>query len=151
MNINESIDEIMLYSHYWNWAPDWHIVREIYEAFPNSYSVLSPFAYSYLEELIRSMTSDYGIEILNKDGTPRRRKVGTKLIDLAIEENKQKSKELLSLLEELKNYFSTSQVTDNGNNRNSVVHGYMHPRFWSDESFEKLIYDIARLSKFAGF
>lgn len=151
MNINESIDEIMLHSHFWNWVPDWQVVKEIYEAFPNSYSVLSPFAYSYLEELIRSTKSEYGIELLNRDGTPRRRKVGIKLINLAIEENKHRSQELLSILEELKNYFSTSKITDNGDNRNSVVHGYMHPRFWSDESFEKLIHDIARFSKFAGF
>ncbi|AKD54166.1 hypothetical protein [Spirosoma radiotolerans] len=151
MDINKYIDEIILHSHFWNWAPDWQVVKEVYEAFPNSYSVLSPFAYSYLEELIRSITSEYGIEILNKDGTPQRRKVGTKLIELAIEENKHKSQELLTLLEELKLYFLTSKITDNGNNRNSVVHGYMHPKFWSDESFEKLIYDIARLSKFAGF
>jgi hypothetical protein len=151
MNISESFEEILQYSHFWNWAPDWQVAKEIYEAFPNSYSVLSPFAYPYLEELIRSITSEYGIEILSEDGTPRRRNVGVKLINLAIEENKHKSQELISLLEELKEYYSISKRTDEGDNRNSVAHGYMHPRFWSQESFEKLIYDIARLSKFGGF
>lgn len=151
MNLSESFEEIMLYSHFWNWTPDWQVAKEIYETFPNSYSVLSPFAFSYLEELIRSTTSEYGMEILNENGTPKIRKVGIKLINLAIEENKHKEEGLISILEELKSYFSISQRTDNGDNRNSVVHGYMHPRFWSDESFEKLIFDIARLSKFAGF
>ena len=40
---------------------------------------------------------------------------------------------------------------DDGDNRNSTVHGYIHPRFWSQESFEKLIIDISKISKFSGF
>ncbi|GAA4454238.1 hypothetical protein GCM10023189_20440 [Nibrella saemangeumensis] len=151
MTINDSFEEIMQYAHFWNWVPDWQVVKEIYNAHPESYSVFTPFAYSYLEELIRSMTSEYGVEILDKDGLPSVRKVGTRLINLAIEENKNKSTELIALLEELKVYFSTSKRTNFGDNRNSVAHGYMHPRFWSKDSFEKLILDIARLSKFSGF
>ncbi|MBK7428269.1 MAG: hypothetical protein IPI60_15250 [Saprospiraceae bacterium] len=151
MNVSESFDEIIQYSHFWNWAPDWQVVKEIYEIFPESYSVLSPFAFSYLEELIRSITSEYGRDIYDDNGAPKKRRVGIRLLHLAIDENKQKSHELISLLEELKRYFSTSRSTDVGDNRNSVLHGYMHPRFWSAESFEKLIFDISRLSKFSGF
>ena len=62
------------------------------------------------------------------------------------------SLELLSeCINEIKKYFNNSSIFDNGNNRNSVDHGYMHPRFWEKESFEALIHDIARISKFSGF
>ncbi|WP_113926214.1 hypothetical protein [Cognataquiflexum aquatile] len=151
MNIPELFEEIIQYSHFWNWSPDWQVAKDIYTSFPNSYSVLTPFAYSYLEELIRTTTSEYGIEILREDGTPKKRKVGVNLINLALEENKDKSQEFLSLLEELKGYFSFSTKFDSDDNRNSVLHGYMHSRFWSDKSFEKLLSDIARMSKFANF
>lgn len=151
MDISDAFEEIMQHAHFWNWVPDWQLVKEIYEAFPNSFSVLTPFAYTYLEELIRSTTSEYGSEIYDENRKAKKRKVGTKLIDLAIEENKIKNPEYILLLEELKAYFSSSKRTDKGDNRNSVAHGYMHPRFWSDESFEKLIIDIAKLSKHAGF
>ncbi len=57
-SISESFDEIILHSHFWNWSPDWHVVQEVYETFPNSNSILTPFAYSYLEALIRSNTSE---------------------------------------------------------------------------------------------
>ncbi|WP_417609558.1 hypothetical protein [Owenweeksia hongkongensis] len=151
MNISESFEEIFSYSHFWNWSPDWVVAQKVYEAFPESCSVLSPFAYSYLEELIRSTTSEYGMDFQDERGRPKRRKVGIKLIQLAIDENKPNSSEFVSILEEIKIYFSLSQSTDEGDNRNSVAHGYMHPRFWKKESFEKLIDDIARLSKYAGF
>lgn len=151
MNISDSFDEILNYSHFGNWAPDWGVVKEVYKAFPESYSILSPFAYSYLEEMIRSTTSEYGIELLDENGKPKKRKVGIGLIKLAIKENKPNSQEFVIILEEIKSYFFLSQSTDEGDNRNSVVHGYMHPRFWNKESFEKLIYDITRLSKYAGF
>lgn len=151
INISESFEEIMNYSHFWNWAPDWQIVKEIYDQYPNSYSVLSPFAYSYLEELVRSTTSEYGRVLLDENEKSKMRSVGIKLIKLAIKENKPLSSDFVNLLEEIKGYFVLSKSTDEGNNRNSVAHGYMHPRFWNQESFEKLIYDIARLSKYAGF
>jgi len=151
MSISESFDEIIQNSHFRNWAPDWQILREVYETYPNAYAVLTPFAYSYLEELIRSMTSEYGIEVFDESGNPRKRKVGTKLLKMAIRENKDKSENLICILEDLRKYFVGSKRTDSGDNRNSVVHGFMHPRFCSNESFESLIYDIARLSKFSGF
>jgi len=152
MELNEAFDEIYNHTHMWNWGPDWEVVRKVYLAFPNSYSVLTPFAYSYLEELIRSTTSEYGSELVNTDGTLKKyRKVGTKLIDLAIEENRVSKPEFVKILPEIKSYFSQSEPTDIGDNRNTVAHGYMHPRFWDQESFEKLIFDIAKLSKYAGF
>ena len=132
MNASDSIEEIIQYAHYWNWGPDWQLAKEIYHSYPNSYSILTPFAYSYLEELIRSLTSEYGIELLDTNGNPKKRKLGRRLI-------------------ELKAYFIPSTRDNQGDNRHSVAHGYMHPRFWSHESFEKLIQDTARLSKFAGF
>ena len=74
MNIKNDFQEILDYAHYWNWAPDWLIVKEIYEKIPESYSVLTPFAYAYLEELIRSTTSEYGRELLDEKGNQKRRK-----------------------------------------------------------------------------
>jgi hypothetical protein len=150
-SISESFDEIILHSHMWSWGPDWLVVQDVYEAFPNSFSVLTPFAYSYLEELIRSNTSEYGVEIYNEKGDAKKRNVGIDVIKLAIKENKQKSPEFVSLLNEVKRYYYNSTRSDEGDNRHSVAHGYMHPKFWSKESFEKLIKDIARLSKFANF
>lgn len=152
MELNEAFDEIYNYTHMWNWGPDWEILRRVYEAFPNSYSVLTPFAYSYLEELIRSTTSEYGRELIDENGNfKKNRKVGISLIDLAIDENKLTKPEVVEILPEIKFYFSRAESTDVGDNRNSVVHGFMHPRFWDQESFEKLIFDIARLSKYSGF
>lgn len=135
----------------WNWGPDWDVAQDVYKAFPNSFSILTPFAYSYLEELIRSNTSEYGVEIYDEKGKPKQRETGIRLINLAIAENKQNSQEFVSLLEEVKRYYYNSTRSDEGDNGHSVSHGYMHPRFWSKESFEKLINDIARLSKFANF
>lgn len=61
------------------------------------------------------------------------------------------NKEYVNLLEKIKDYYKQSTPLDNGNNRNSVDHGYMHPRFWTKESFETLIHDIAILSKYSKF
>lgn len=72
MRVFQAFDEIMLYAHFRNWVPDWHIAKEIYKHFPNSYSVLLPFAYTYLEELIRSTTSEYGIEIYDENGKSKK-------------------------------------------------------------------------------
>lgn len=49
MDIIKDFQEISDYAHYWNWAPDWLVVKNIYEKIPESYSVLTPFAYAYLE------------------------------------------------------------------------------------------------------
>ncbi len=151
MNISESFEEIIKYAHFWNWAPDWDIAQKVYEAFPMSFSVLLPFAYSYLEELIRSTTSEYGMVLKDANGNPKMRTVGFRLIQLAINENKPNNQEYTSIFEEIKSYFSSSQQTADGDNRHTVAHGFLHPRFWDQESFEKLIGDIARLSKHAGF
>jgi len=151
MSINEDFSKIMERAHYWNWLPDWDIVQSVYKEFPDSYSVLTPFAYAYLEELIRSTTSEYGIELLDSNGNPMRHKVGMALIKLAIEENKDKNKDYVILLEKIKPYFKLSSVKDAGDNRNSVAHGYMHSRFWDKNAFENLIHDIALLSDYAGF
>lgn len=150
MNINDEFKEILDYAHMWNWTPDISLMQEIYNKFDNSYSILTPFAYCYLEELIRSTTSEYGREFLDKDGKPKMRKLGIALIKLAQDENKNNT-EYIKLLDEVKEYYKQSTPLDSGNNRNSVDHGYMHPRFWTQESFEKLIHDIARLSKYSKF
>lgn len=141
----------MNHTHLWNWHPNWDVVQKIYHVFPESYSVLTPFAFSYLEELIRSTTSEYGIQIYDKSGNPKKRKVGMALIKLAIEENKDHNSELVSLLEEMKAYFKLSQPIDRGDNRNSVAHGFMHSRYWERTSFERLIHDISLISKHARF
>ncbi len=152
MELDKAFEEIYNHTHMWNWGPDWEVLRRVYQAYPNSYSILTPFAYSYLEELIRSTTSEYGRELYHSDGVLKKyRKVGTNLIDLAIEENKIRKPEFVKLLLEIRHYFSLSKSTDIGDNRNSVAHGYMHPRFWDQESFEKLILEIAKLSKYGEF
>ena len=74
--MNKDFQEILDYAHYWNWVPEWKFVKEIYQMIPDSYSVLTPFAYSYLEELIRSTTTEYGRELVGERGKPKRRKVG---------------------------------------------------------------------------
>jgi hypothetical protein len=151
MEIDKAFEEIMLYSHFRNWTPDWQVAKEIYQSFPNSYSVLTPFAYSYLEEMIRSTTSEYGKDILYSNGrTKKKRRAGMDLLKLAISEN-QRNQTYIGNLEEIKKYYYNSSNTDEGDNRHSVAHGYMHPRFWSKEAFEGLIFDIARLSKFSNF
>lgn len=37
MNINDDFIEICKYAHMWNWVPDWDIVQQIYETYPDSY------------------------------------------------------------------------------------------------------------------
>lgn len=151
MKLDEDFDEIVNYTHWRNWYADWDILRNIYKAYPDSYSVLIPFAYAYLEELIRSTTSEYGMEVFDESEKPKKRKVGIKLIKLAIEENIKTKPEYAAALEDIKRYFLPSQKSDRGENRNSVVHGYMHSGYWNRESFEKLVHDIALISKYAGF
>lgn len=150
MEINDDFEEIMKYAHFWNWLPDWDLAQKIYNEFPESYSILTPFAYSYLEEIIRSTTSEYGRQIFNKDGKDKNRKTGIDLINMSINENRN-NKEFVTILKEMKKYFIKSKFDDSGNNRNSVDHGYLHSRFWERSSFEKLIHDIARISRFSGF
>ena len=143
--------EILKYSHCCNWRPDWEVAFDVYEKFSQSCSVLTPFAYSYLEELIRSTTHEYGkIAYDENNNIIQIRKVGFRLIELAIEEN-EANLEYINLLNNAKKYFGKSTEFDHGNNRNSSVHGYMHPRFWTQESFEELIHFIACISKYANF
>ena len=150
MSICEDFQTIWDYAHMWNWGPDWLVVADVYKAFPNAYSVLTPFAYSYLEELIRSRTSEYGVSILDAEGHERRRSVGRKLIQLARRENAD-DEAFLTELDYISKYFDDSSPVDGGGNRNNVAHGYLHPRYWSQEQFEQLISDIARISPCAGF
>ena len=122
MALQEEFNQIIDYAHFWNWAPDWGEVQRIYEKFPDSFSVLTPFAYSYLEELI----------------------------SLAIAEN-QNNQEYVKVLEETKKYFKYVKVNNDENGRNRVMHGFVHPRFWSKENFEQLIHHIAVLSPYSKF
>lgn len=147
----DDFETILDYAHFWNWAPDWNVVKDIYSRIPESYSVLTPFAFTYLEEMIRSTTSEYGMPFFDREGKPNNFKRGKKLINLAIAENADK-KEYIVLLDKIKKYFMyVSDDLHNENGRNNVLHGHLHPRFWSKESFEQIIHDIAELSPFAGF
>ena len=148
--IEENFNEILDYAHFWNWAPDWQVVKDIYTRIPESYSVLTPFVYTYLEEIIRTTTSEYGKSLFDRNGQPIKIKVGMALISLAIKEN-QADTEYISLLEETKKYFSHINNIADENGRNKVLHGHLHPRFWSKESFEDLIEHIAKLSKYSKF
>lgn len=84
MNIEDDFEEIENYAHFGRWLPDWSIVEKIYKTYPDSYSVLTPFAYAYIEELIRTLTSEYGLPLQDKNGKEINKKVGIKLINLAI-------------------------------------------------------------------
>lgn len=151
MSVFDDFETILDYAHFWNWAPDWNVVKDIYSRIPESYSVLTPFAFTYLEEMIRSTTSEYGMPFFDREGNPNNFKRGKKLINLAIAENTDK-KEYIVLLHKIKKYFMyVSDDLHNENGRNNVLHGHLHPRFWSKESFEQIIHDIAELSPFAGF
>lgn len=150
MSVFDDIDIIINYAHFWNWVPDWDVVRDIYSRIPESYSVLTPFAYSYLEELIRSTTSEYGLHFIDRNGMKTKFKVGMALIKLAKEENANNPK-YVALLDKVKKYYTYEINLSEENGRNKVVHGHLHPRFWSKEGFEQLIHDIAELSRFSGF
>lgn len=150
MRLNEDFETIIKYSHFWNWAPDLQLLKKIYLKFDNSFSILTPFLYSYLEELVRTLTSDYGRYLTDENGSSMKHLVGYKLIELAIIENIENTR-LISILEQTKKYFNSSSAYDEGNNRNSVQHGYMHSRYWSKKSFEELIHNIAILSEFSRF
>lgn len=105
MNFEQDMDIILQYAHYWNWLPDWIVLQKVYSEFPDAYSILTPFAYSYLEEMIRSTTSEYGIELLDKKENPRRRKLGKGLISLANQENKN-NQEYIKILDKIKHHFN---------------------------------------------
>ena len=150
MSVFDDLDVIWGHSHYWNWSPDWLVVKEVYEKVPAAYSVLMPFAYSYFEEMIRSTTSEYSCPLFDRNGDPVKVKVGMALINMAIEENKENS-EYVALLEKAKKYFKYTENSNDENGRNRVMHGRVHPRFWSQEDFENLIHDIAEMSPFSQF
>jgi len=139
MSVLDDFNEIMDYAHYWNWVPDWNIAKEIYIKFPDSYSILTPFAYTYLEEMIRTTTSEYGIPPFDREGQSNKVRVGMALIALAIDENKENS-EYIKALESIKKHFKYCEVNSEQNGRNRVMHGHIHPRFWSKEAFESLIH-----------
>lgn len=48
-----------------------------------------PFAYSYLKEVIRSTTYEYGREIIDENGNEKTRKTGVDLINMAISQNRE--------------------------------------------------------------
>ena len=151
MSIINDFDTIYDYTHMWNWGPDWIIVKEIYSTFPDSYSVLTPFAYTYLEELIRSTTSEYGVPLLNREGKKNNIKVGIKLVNLAIRENNE-NEPYVKLLEKAKKYFRYDYNDPHDENgRNTVLHGHLHPMFWDKDEFEKLVHFIAEMSPYARF
>lgn len=150
MSIEKDFDKILKFAHFWNWAPDWQVVKEIYTIKPESYSVLTPFAYTYLEEMIRSTTSEYGIPAFDNDGKPTKIMVGMGLLNLAIKENAGNNS-YLKLLEQTKKYYKYINNTPDENGRNQVLHGHIHPRFWYKDDFEKLIHHIALLSKHSQF
>lgn len=35
MSVFDDFDGIMNYAHFWNWAPNWNVVKEIYEKAPD--------------------------------------------------------------------------------------------------------------------
>ena len=147
MSIVNDFNEIELHCHT-DWNYSWSVAREVYEKFPDGYTVLTAFAFSYLEELIRSTTSEYGLSFDEK-GMLREYKVGYNLLKFAIDENRNNPK-LVVLLETIKSYYPKNfDISGYKDNRNSIMHGYTHANFWNKKSFVRLIKDIALLSKYA--
>ncbi len=148
MSIEKDFEEIIKYAHLWNWSPDWNLVKDIYFNNPDSYSVLTPFAYSYLEEMIRTTTSEYSQPLFHNDELVRLQ-VGMGLIKLAKTENDDNI-EYVRLLDKIKYHYDVRRIYD-GNKRNYVLHGHRSPRFWSKEDFENLLHEIALLSPYSKF
>ena len=119
MSVFDDFDLILDYAHMWNWAPDWYLAQSIYKKFPESYSILTPFAYSYLEEMIRTTTSDYELPLFDRDKQPVKVSVGMALIALAIKEN-QNNPDYVALLEQAKRHFKYTQISIDENGRNST-------------------------------
>ena len=126
-----------------DWQCDLEQAFKIYDKFPDSYSVLIPFFFSYMEELIRSLTSNYHMQIYEDD----KEYVGMPLVEKAIEKNSDNNK-LIQLLKEIKKYYEKSSIFNKTYNRNGIVHGYVHPDNWTKETFKQLIKDINDLQFF---
>jgi len=126
-----------------DWQYDLEQAFKIYDKFPDSYSVLIPFFFSYMEELIRSLTPNYHMQIYEDD----KEEVGMPLVEKAIEKNSDNNK-LIQLLKEIKKYYEKSSIFNKTYNRNGIVHGYVHPDNWTKETFKQLIKDINDLQFF---
>ena len=100
----KDFERIIDHAYFRNWAPDWEMAKNVYTKFPDSYSILTSFAYYYFEELMRSTTSEYEMPFLNKDGENNKFKVGMGLIRLAKDENAEKP-EYIKLLDSTKKYY----------------------------------------------
>lgn len=146
------LNNILLHAHYWDWTPDLIVVAEIYESRDDAYSVLLPFMFTYLEQSIRTLTSEYTMLVPNKPNKKTKKKaVGVGLINLAIEENKDNS-ELVTILNSiLIKHYQKFSLFEHGENRNNVEHGVVHPRFWSEEDFQSVVSDIDDLSPYIRF
>lgn len=153
MSKNETLkklNDIKITAHFWNWLPDIQVAIEIYESRNDAYSVLLPFFFTYLEETIRSTTTEYGMLDPRNQGN-RKKKVGKELIQFAISENSDNPQLVHILNDILENHYGKFSPFEGGQNRNNVGHGVVHPRFWTEEDFENVVNDIAKLSPYAGF
>ncbi|KSU23796.1 hypothetical protein [Lactococcus lactis] len=146
---SKNMDTIIGYTHWRLWAPDLDLVQSEYLRNDLLYSVFTPFMYTYLEFLIRSMTESYGNAPWSDNSEYNKVYHSMNLVKLAINENQDKP-ELLSELENVKKYFKHSKGLEGGANRNGVSHAVTVARDWSKEDFEQLIEDIAKLSPFSG-
>ena len=157
-NLNEYFNEIQQYAHFRNWAPDIGVLISVYQKEPLSFSILIPFLFSYLEEVIRSMTSGYTFDTRLNENDEIFYKTGKALIETAKEEcanksniTEQEKQYVCNKLQEIKERYYQKSTLTNYNNRNSIMHGPLPPRFWTEDLFVQLIKDIASLSKYSGF
>lgn len=146
--INKDLKTIEKYAHANHWLYDWTLLHRLYISEPDTYSLFTPFAFSYLEELIRSTTSKYSLTREEMTELRFNRVYGTKIINCAIKENKG-NKELVKALEDCKQYYLPSEIDSEKGKRNSVMHGYLPPLYWSKDSFEVLIHKIAEISRYS--
>lgn len=149
MSVFDDFDLILDYAHMWNWVPDWYLAQSIYKKFPESYSILTPFAYSYLEEMIRTTTSDYELPLFDRDKQPVKVSVGMALIALAIKEN-QNNPDYVALLEQAKRHFKYTQISIRFLYKGIIIkHNKTEPTYTKTSLFlcEKRRFFMARTEK----
>ena len=150
MNKNETLhdfDILLADTHVGNWSKSLRIAKSVYKNIEDAQYILMPFMYTYLEESVRSMTTEYGA--LNGSEKSSKR-IGGGLVDLAISESDDSEQQ--KLLRSIKQqYFRRFDGLMGGGNRNNVDHGVVPANDWSNEEFQKLVHDVAALTPYTDF
>ena len=57
MSVFEDIDQIIDYAHFWNWAPDWNVVKEIYQKYQSFPTAMQGLGYKEVVEYLEGKIS----------------------------------------------------------------------------------------------